>query len=149
MRQSILILFLLLSITNSYAQDSGVREDRIQAVKIAYITEEINLTSRQSQQFWPLYNEYQAAVKSLNQSYRKNIRLKDMSDAEVTAYIEIKLTVEEQKIALQRTYLQKYLQVISIRQIARLYRAEQKFKKELLRRARERRDSRGNSSGSR
>lgn len=149
MKQFILILLLLLGITNIYAQNPGDREDRIQAVKIAYITEEINLTSRQSQQFWPLYNEYQAAIKSLNQSLRKNIRLKDMSDAEISAFIENKLTAEEQKIALQRTYLQKYLQVISIRQIARLYRAEQKFKKELLRRAKERRESRGNGARNR
>jgi hypothetical protein len=126
------------------AQPKSDKKDRIQAIKVAYITEKINLSSKQSQQFWPLYNEYQNELKQLNQSLRKNqFILEDMTDDELNIFVENKLKTEEQKIALQRTYLQNYKQVLSIRQIVRLYRAETSFKKELLRRAKERRASRG------
>lgn len=121
------------------AQTSSDKQDRIQSIKVAYITEEINLTSKQSQQFWPLYNEYHSSLQALNQSLRSSTKLRDMTDEQISIFIESKLDVEDAKIDLQRKYLKLYKQVLSIRQIARLYRAEIKFKKELLKRAKERR----------
>ncbi|HEX6916081.1 MAG TPA: hypothetical protein VF145_12620 [Chitinophagaceae bacterium] len=32
--------------------------ERIEAIKTAYITKELNLTSAEAQKFWPVYNEY-------------------------------------------------------------------------------------------
>jgi hypothetical protein len=138
-----LIICIVHTVLSIQAQPKSDKKDRIQAIKVAYITEKINLSSKQSQQFWPLYNEYQNELKQLNQSLRKNqFILEDMTDDELNIFVENKLKTEEQKIALQRTYLQNYKQVLSIRQIVRLYRAETSFKKELLRRAKERRASR-------
>ncbi len=139
-----LIICILNTVMSIKAQPKSDKKDRIQAIKVAYITEKINLSSKQSQQFWPLYNEYQNELRQLNQSRRKNpFILEDMTDDELNIFVENKLKTEEQKIALQRTYLQNYKQVLSIRQIVRLYRAETSFKKELLRRAKERRASKG------
>ena len=139
MKNLLLIFCLYCCSVSMNAQTSRDKQDRIKAIKVAYITEEINLTSQQSQQFWPLYNEYHSSLKVINQSVRTSNRLRDMTDEQISIFIEKKLNTEEAKIDLQRKYLKMYKEVLSIRQIAQLYRAEIKFKKELLRRAKERR----------
>jgi hypothetical protein len=39
--------------------------ERVQAAKVAYITSKLALTTVQAQQFWPLYNEFEAARKKI------------------------------------------------------------------------------------
>ena len=74
-------------------------------------------------------------------------KIEDMSDAEIEKWLNDRMKTEEKKIALHRTYIQKFKTVISIRQIALLQRAEKRFKRELLRRVRERKGSQdGNNS---
>ena len=62
----IILLAFICFISSLKAQDPPTKEERIKAVKVAYIIEEIGLSSEQSQNFWPLYNELQAKIKDLN-----------------------------------------------------------------------------------
>src|SRR6476469_10296781 len=48
--------------------DQEKRFNRIEALKIAYITRELNLTHDESQKFWPVYNAYFEEIKSARQS---------------------------------------------------------------------------------
>jgi len=50
------------------AQDGNEKKfQRIEAIKIAYITRELDLTPDESQKFWPIYNEYFAEIKKARQ----------------------------------------------------------------------------------
>ena len=33
--------------------------ERVQALKVAFITKALNLTSAEAEKFWPIYNEFQ------------------------------------------------------------------------------------------
>ena len=37
----------------------GKRMERIHAIKVAYLTDKLQLTSEQSEKFWPIYNRYE------------------------------------------------------------------------------------------
>ena len=39
--------------------------NKIQALKIAFITQKLSLTSDEAQKFWPVYNKYNGEVQSL------------------------------------------------------------------------------------
>lgn len=39
------------------------KDERLQSLKIAYITKELNLTAEEAKQFWPVYNKYFEEVK--------------------------------------------------------------------------------------
>lgn len=145
MKRNIIYGFLLfiLSISMIQAQEHRSKEERIQALRVAFITEELALTPEQSQGFWPLYNELQGKLKALKRNHKKRPDIDNMSDAELEALLENHLKMEEEKIALHRSYAQRFKKVITIRQIVKLTQSEHRFRKELLRRAKERREGGG------
>ena len=73
MKRNIIYGFLLfiLSINIIQAQEHRSKEERIQALKVAFITEELDLTPEQSQGFWPLYNELQGKLRQLKKKTYK------------------------------------------------------------------------------
>jgi hypothetical protein len=137
------LLLFILSINMMQAQERRSKDERIQALKVAFITEELNLTPEQSQGFWPLYNELQAKLKQLKKSRIKRLDIEKMPDSELEAILENQLKMEEDKVALHRTYTQRFKKVITIRQVIKLTQSEHRFRKELLRRAKERREGGG------
>jgi len=143
---NILSLLLLLTITVQ-AQEGRSREERVKAIKVAFITEELQLTTDQSAQFWPIYNEFQDKLKALRKSYRNRVDVDAMSDEELEAWLEGHLKKEEEKAILHRAYVEKFKTVISIRQIVKLSKAERQFKRKLLERAKERREGGGGRRG--
>ena len=51
-----LVLFLICLPTFLWGQNQDSKRERIQQLKIAFITTEINLNSDESSKFWPIYN---------------------------------------------------------------------------------------------
>ncbi|BDS14425.1 Spy/CpxP family protein refolding chaperone [Aureispira anguillae] len=135
-------LLLLLCVGTVKAQEHRSKEERIKAVKVAFITEELELTPEQSQGFWPLYNEMQEKLYALKRQHKKKVELDKMSDAEIEAFLEEHLRLSEEKIELHRAYIQKFKAVITLQQIAKLTRSEHRFRRELLKRSKERREGR-------
>ncbi len=148
-----LIVFILFSFAlNMQAQEPPrSKEDRIKAVKIAFITEELNLTPEESQGFWPIYNEMEEKHKEMRKRAREDKKpdFETMSDAEVASWLDEHIAMEEAKVALHKEYIQKFKKVIPVRKIAKLLEVEHKFKKELLRRMQEHRGEHGPGPGGR
>ena len=51
----IFVLFFSFSLS---AQVNKESREKIKTLKIAYITEQLNLTAKEAQDFWPIYNTY-------------------------------------------------------------------------------------------
>jgi Skp family chaperone for outer membrane proteins len=49
------------------------RTDRIEAIKMAFITREVNLTPREAQRFWPVYNSYSNEINRARQEYPNDV----------------------------------------------------------------------------
>jgi len=60
-----LILFLVVFAGFSYICAAQPPKERIKALKVAYITKELNLTSAEAEKFWPVYNEYFAELEKV------------------------------------------------------------------------------------
>ena len=52
----------------SYAQPG--KSDKVEALKVSFITEKISLTPQEAQSFWPLYNEYNDKIKFARKNFR-------------------------------------------------------------------------------
>ena len=63
----ILTISLLLVSGISTAQP-GSGKEKIESLKIAFITKRLDLTSKEAQQFWPLYNEYNDKIKAIKKN---------------------------------------------------------------------------------
>jgi len=68
-----LLLFLFFHNYFCRAQaPDGNDDNRVQAVKMAYMTQELNLTPQEAQNFWPVYNNYNNELKQARVQYADN-----------------------------------------------------------------------------
>jgi hypothetical protein len=111
------------------------RLQRMESLRVAYITEKLSLTPDESKQFWPIYNEFKDKESELDDTRTLGRRkMETMSDKELETFMEQHFKNEEARVRLKREYSDKLRKVISIRKVAILHRLERDFRKELLER---------------
>ena len=79
MKQAISVFFALVILTvGAYAQNPGQRRggdngwrERVRSEKVAFLTEEIDLTESEAQVFWPIYNQIQKEQRDNFEAVRK------------------------------------------------------------------------------
>ncbi len=128
----------------SFAQSA---QDKIEAARIAMITERLNLSPEEAQKFWPLYNEFTNERKGLQQEYlqaRKDFRQSEMNEEESERLLKLGLQLKERELDLERKYSERLNTVITNRQLIALRKAEEDFRKILLERLQERRERQQN-----
>jgi len=145
----ILGFILFFSSTLAYAQPKERPNDRrkeIEAHKVAYITTELQLSSEEAQAFWPVYNECQANQRAMrkaskNKQERKGadgsvtrISIDDMTDDEVESMVDNQIIFQQKELDMKKECLALYREVLPIKKVAKLYHAERKFRKQLLKR---------------
>lgn len=107
-------------------------QERIEAQRIAFITNKLKLTPEESQSFWPLFNQYKEDNKALQNSLIKPADINTASDAEVEQYLMGSLDIEEKQISLKRAYIQKLKDILPIRKVAKLMGIERQFNRYIL-----------------
>lgn len=108
------------------------RQEKIKAAKIGMITNRLNLTTEQAQNFWPIYNEYDEARENLRKAERD---LKDnFSDKKPEQTLDEYIKIKEKELDLLKKYKDKFLEVISAEQLLALYKAEHDFTRMLIER---------------
>lgn len=120
-------------------QGPDERRERIQSLKIAYITEKLNLTPQEAQVFWPVFNEYEARRNEIEESLGRRgpetrPDIAGMSDSEVDKFITDHLNQEYKLTDLKKEYYEKLKEVLPIKKILKLFEAEESFKRMLLER---------------
>ena len=132
----LIVLFLLFSTTLMFGQRRPDKE-KIKSLKIAYITERLNLKSSEAQAFWPIYNSHEELMESFRNQERSQIygKLKDMellSDKEIETLLRELITLENQKHAANQQFLKDIQKVISAKKTFLLLKTENGFKRRLL-----------------
>lgn len=125
------------------------KKDKAEAMKIGFITNKLNLSEDEAKRFWPVYNQYQDELSSLRQKRRGDRReakqdFDQLSDKEVEKVVDDEIVFRQSELDIIKKYHAQFKQVLPIKKVARLYQAEEDFKKELLRQLKDRRDARGN-----
>ena len=110
--------------------------DRIEAQRVAFITQKLSLTPEEAAKFWPVYNENKEAVKNLRDDIERP-DLMTVTDDEATVIIERHFQMEQKRLELKRTLFARLRTIITPRKILMLHAAEKEFNRELLRRASE------------
>jgi len=144
MKRIILFTICLFFASFIFAQRMQGNNEKIKAMKVAFITQKLNLTVDEAQKFWPVYNEFD--LKRTNILNSKQSILRDLhsnflsySDKEIEKKLDKRMEYEKQEVELKMTYYQKFKQVLPIKKVASLYSAEIQFKRELIKRLQERR----------
>ena len=140
MKKNIIILTIaLLTWGLAYGQKGPV-QNRVEAQRVAFITEKLNLTPDESAKFWPLYNEFKAKQKKVRTDVRSDAYIMDVSDVEAEKLIADRLAAEAQILELKQVYFKRMMQAIPPRKIVRLPSVELEFNKKVLEGLRNRRN---------
>ncbi|NOT36372.1 MAG: hypothetical protein HOP11_03225 [Saprospiraceae bacterium] len=110
--------------------------EKLEAQRVAFITNKLELTPDESAKFWPLYNEYSKKRQELRKE-RINSRQSDSDDS-----LEEEFDQEEKALQLKKTYYEKFKSALPVSKIAKLEQTEKEFKLEVLRTIKERRRAR-------
>lgn len=140
MKTILLSTILMLFITQINAQHKPEMEEKIKAKKIAYLTDALKLSPEESQKFWPVYNQKEEEQKELRKQLRdmhKNQNIEAMTDAEAEKMLEQVLNIRQKEIDLDRKYLSKFKEVLPVKKVAMLHKAEMEFRKEIVKEIRE------------
>lgn len=110
----------------------GEAADRVKAMKTAFITSRLNLSTEESEKFWPLYNEYEVEQKKIREKYKFSNNFATMTDAEAERMVTSSFEMEQLLLNLKKDYFQKFRKVIPVRKIAMLNRTERDFREQLV-----------------
>ena len=144
-----LILILILISTVSFAQKPnntgrGSNSEKIKSLKIAHITQELELTSSEAEKFWPIFNEFDEAMMSLRKEQRgefngkqRKENIESLSDEEANILIDKMLAMKTKELTYRKELVANLKGVIPPTKILKLQRAERSFKEQLLRRLKE------------
>lgn len=135
-----ILLFIVLVCNTAYAQPDGRRMERIRAIKVAYITDKLQLTSEQSARFWPVYNRFEEDRMDIVRAYKKDKKLgESTTEEDPMRSVDNDIAMQERMLDLRKKYKDEFLKVISAQQLATLIESEREFKKLLLQQMKERR----------
>ncbi len=116
-------------------------DERFNTLRIALITEKLNLSSEQAEKFWPIFNDFSRERKEIKKKLRNlDKKFEVMNDDEVKKSVDLMFELRQKELDLEKNYHLKFQKVISIRQIAELFRAEMHFKKKLMEQLKKRRE---------
>ncbi len=141
-----LYLLLLFATSTTFSQDYDEKLDRVKALRVAFITEKLELTPAESEKFWPVFNAYDKNQVELNKQKRQLIKkLHPRNSASLSENELNKLMKEDEKIEddilNNRKQLSQNLQgVIPTKKILMLRKLEIEFKQKLLDRIKTRRN---------
>ncbi|WP_188619373.1 sensor of ECF-type sigma factor [Flavobacterium suaedae] len=138
MKIKYLLPFILLFTLTSYSQGHKEKRERIKALKVSFITTELNLSSEESAKFWPIYNEFEEKEFALRHDKMRGLVKKldasdidKMSDKEALNYLKEFEEAETKLIQLRKKLVEDLKPIIGPVKILKLKKAEDEFNRRL------------------
>ncbi len=141
--KKILLIFSVAMYSIGFAQQNPPsppdhpRKEKVEAMKIAFITQKLDITPSEAEKFWPVYNEYQKKKDELRKNRHEEIKsskgnLDSLSDKQIETFVDGEMAFRQKNLDLDKEYHSKFKSVLPIRKVAKLYRAEDMFARHLL-----------------
>jgi hypothetical protein len=143
--KNLLYLFLFLFTASSFAQPRfKEKREKIKALKVAYITDELKLNSDEATKFWPLYNAFDDKQLELKQEKMRSYmdrfnggEVEKMTDKEALNFLNQIENTEEELFQLRKKFIANLKGILSPIKIIKLKKAEEGFNRKLLQQYRE------------
>jgi hypothetical protein len=136
---SIGVLFILLMIDFSVVRSEDQPQDNMPIIREAlrankklFIAENMDLTVKETNEFWALYDEFQNDLGKVTdryirlvETYAKNYD--SLSDEDALKLLKERLTLDEEYQKLNQSYLPKFMKILPGKKVTRYYQLENKF----------------------
>lgn len=113
------------------------RKEKVESMRIAFITQKLDLTPDEAQKFWPVYNEFNKKRDDLQMKRKQEFKnnkggLDSLSDKQIETIVDGEMAFKQKMLDLEKEYHSKLKSVLPIKKVAMLYRAEEQFTHKLL-----------------
>lgn len=119
MKKLYLILIFVCASAAGFAQDELPSQEKITALRVAFISKELELTPAEAEKFWPVYNEYSKELKGLK------LAAKSEEDVDI-------IENEEKVINLRKGYKERFTTVLGQQRVNRLFGVDKRFRQLLI-----------------
>lgn len=142
MKQIKILAFLLMFISfNGFSQSERMKEkkEKIKALKVAFLTTELDLSPSEAEKFWPVFNAFEEKQFELkHQKMSAFIRkIKDgtidqMTEKEASAFLTQIESNDEEIFALRKKLTATLRTILPATKILKLKKSEEDFNRKLL-----------------
>ncbi len=142
-------IFILFFSMSSIAQGGGFfkeKKEKIKAMKVAYITNELSLTPDEATKFWPLFNAFEDKQNEIRKQKLKGYldrtdddSIDKLSEKEAGTLLTQMESTEDELYQLKKKFVANLKGVISPIKILKLKKAEEGFNRKLLQQYRDKR----------
>lgn len=111
-----------------------VRE-KVEAARIALITNRLGLTPDQAEKFWPIYREFTQKRQEINREFRtaqQGIDPNNPDPKKNAALVDLGLQLKQKELNLEKDYSGRIMNVITAQQLLNLRKAEQDFRQYIM-----------------
>lgn len=137
-----LVALLLLCSLPLAAQNPPDR-NKIKTLKVAFLTEQLSLTSSEAEVFWPIYNSFEEKRDNLRERQHREVydridQAGNLTENESKALLKKYLSIEEEEEEMDKEFYNKLANAISAKKTLLLFKAEHEFRKQLIKHMRNR-----------
>jgi len=126
MKKYLLIITIILGSFSFVSAQNGQRAEKIQQLKIAFITQKLQLTSAEAEKFWPVYNNYDNEIKQLRSTNKNG----DVLDN------------EQKLLDIRKKYKPSFEKILGAQRANDLYNVERDFRNVLIKQLKNQRQER-------
>jgi len=134
-RQLLLLAILCVVSLSTFAQGNRAgTNDKVKQLKIAHITQQVDLDETEAQKFWPVYNKHQDKLRK-NHERRRSLDKTDLESVPASdreRIVDEMLQVQQEEAKIKRESHNELKSVLDPVKLGKLYKAERDFKKMLL-----------------
>jgi hypothetical protein len=104
----------------------------IEAERKVVVATNMNLSDAESEAFWPVYNEFETAVRSVNDKRLKILielsrNFETLTDEQAIDLLEEHFKFQQERVKVRKSYMKKFKKVLSGKQLARFYQIDGKI----------------------
>lgn len=120
MKKTLLILAVFVCFQTAKAQEDvnqspEKKQQNIEALKVAFISKELELTPEEAQKFWPVYNQYSKEMTSTFKGGSDDVLERD-----------------EKVLNVRKRYKEQFSKVLGDQRVNRMFGAETRFRQLLI-----------------
>ncbi|RZS97329.1 Spy/CpxP family protein refolding chaperone [Cecembia calidifontis] len=150
MKKLTILAFFLCLATISMAQRGNQQYDqeKLEAARVAFITNRLDLKPSQAEKFWPVFNQYQDERKSMMEELSMLNRQagREIDDEKAKELIHKRFELQDKLLAREKRFMSDIMQVISPSQAVKLGGANRDFTRQVYRMQQGRERSEGNKN---
>ena len=122
------LVILVLATSFTFAQGNQEKREKIKALKVAFLTEKLALSSEEAQKFWPIYNAFEEKQFEIRYKKLKGLgnQLKDNSEEKILDKEALQLiaqfeSYEDELHGLKKKFIKDLLVVLSPKKVILLF----------------------------